>query len=92
MKSKHIRTPSCTLIPESILGSLARNDVTQKTFLLNNSLRDTFSVKSACLGHSLLSPFTAAPQLFSVKELRLLTGTLASRCHVVIEVEAPKLI
>ena len=58
MKSKHIRTPSCTLIPKSILGSLARNDVAQKTFLLNNKLRDTFSVKSACLGHSLLSLFT----------------------------------
>lgn len=81
VKSKHIRTPSCTLIPKSILGSLARNDVAQKTFLLNNKLRDTFSVKSVCLGHSLLSPFTAAPQLFSMKELRqlrLLTRTLAS--------------
>ena len=90
MKSRHIRTTSCTLIPKIILDSLARNDVTQKTFLLNNNLRDTFSVKSACLGHSLLSPFTAAPQPFL--ELRLLTGTLASRCYVVIEVEAPKLI
>ena len=92
VKSKHIRTPSCTLIPKSILGSLARNYVAQKKFLLNNKLRDTFSVKSACLGHSLLSPFTAAPQLFSMKELRLLTGTLASRCHVGIEAEASKLI